>query len=104
MRWQDARKSATTAPLPTSPSQQTPPTPSICGIHAMTDDYDVKMSPLSQRFEQDGKVVNIEIYEDGEGGWPLEVVDEDNNSTMWEDSFDSDDEALAEALAAIEEH
>jgi len=31
-------------------------------------------------------------------------VDEDNNSTMWEDSFDSDDEALAEALAAIEEH
>ncbi|KJS08219.1 MAG: hypothetical protein VR73_06170 [Gammaproteobacteria bacterium BRH_c0] len=70
----------------------------------MTDDYDVKMSPLSQRFEQDGKVVNIEIYEDGEGGWLLEVVDEDNNSTMWEDSFDSDDEALAEALAAIEEH
>lgn len=70
----------------------------------MTDDYDVKMSPLSQRFEEDGKVVNIEIYEDGEGGWLLEVVDKDNNSTMWEDSFDSDEEALAEALAAIAEH
>lgn len=69
----------------------------------MTDDYDVKMSPLSQHFEQDGEFVSIEIYEDGEGGWLLEIVDEGNNSTMWEDAFDSDDEALAEALAAIEE-
>lgn len=68
----------------------------------MSDD-DVKMSPLSQRYEEDGQVVHIEIYEDGEGGWLLEVVDEDNNSTMWEDSFDSDDEALAEALSAIEQ-
>src|SRR5690606_11374530 len=70
----------------------------------MNDDDDVKMSPLSQRFEQDGKVVYIEIYDDGEGGWLLEVVDEDNNSTMWEDAFDSDEDALAEALAAIAEH
>jgi len=68
----------------------------------MSDD-DVKMSPLSQRYEEDGQVVHIEIYEDGEGGWLLEIVDEDNNSTMWEDSFDSDGDALAEALAAIEQ-
>jgi hypothetical protein len=68
----------------------------------MSDD-DVKMSPLSQRYEEDCQVVNIEIYEDGEGGWLLEIVDEDNNSTMWEDSFDSDEEALAEALAAIKQ-
>jgi len=68
----------------------------------MSDD-DVKMSPLSQRYEEDGQVVHIEIYEDGEGGWLLEIVDEDNNSTMWEDSFDSDDDALAEALSAIEQ-
>ena len=70
----------------------------------MNDDDDVKMSPLSQRFEQDGKVVYIEVDDDGEGGWLLEVVDEDNNSTMWEDPFDSDEDALAEALAAIAEH
>ncbi len=61
------------------------------------------MSPLSQRYEEEGIAVHIEIYEDGEGGWLLEIVDEDNNSTMWEDSFDSDEDALAEALAAIEE-
>ena len=66
-------------------------------------DNDVKMSPLSQRHEEDGQVVHIEIYEDGEGGWLLEIVDEDNNSTMWEDSFDSDEDALAEALDAIQQ-
>lgn len=69
----------------------------------MNDDDDVKMSPLSQRFEQDGKAVHIEIYEDGEGGWLLEIVDDDNNSTMWEDAFDSEEDALAEALATISE-
>jgi len=69
----------------------------------MTDDYDAKMSPLSQSFSQGGKTVEIEIYEDEEGGWLLEIVDEGNNSTMWEDSFASDQEALAEALAALEE-
>ena len=70
----------------------------------MNGDDDIRMSPLSQPFEQDGKRITIEIYEDGEDGWLLEIVDEGNNSTMWEDAFDSDDEALAEALAALEEH
>ena len=69
----------------------------------MTDNDNVYMSPLSQEYEENGCVVRIEIFEDGEGGWLLEIVDADNNSSMWEDSFDSDDEALAEALAAIEE-
>lgn len=70
----------------------------------MTDDYDAHMSPLSQTYEEDGKKVSIEIYDDDDGGWLLEIVDEDNHSTMWEGSFDSDDEALAVALAAIEEN
>ena len=62
---------------------------------------DTKLSPLSQPYEEDGLTVDIEIYEDGEGGWLLEIVDEDNNATMWENSFDTDEDALAEALAAI---
>jgi len=70
----------------------------------MTDDYEPKMSPLSQSFSEDGINVRIEIFEDGEGGWLLEIVDAGNNSTMWEDSFDSEEDALAEALAAITEH
>lgn len=69
----------------------------------MHDDYPLKMSPLSQAFEEEGKTVQIEIYDDGEGGWLLEIVDQDNNSTLWEDAFETDADALAEALSAIEE-
>jgi hypothetical protein len=46
--------------------------------------------------------VQVDIYEDGKGGWLLEVVDEFWNSTVWDDSFESDHEALAEAIKTIE--
>jgi hypothetical protein len=41
-------------------------------------------SPLAQSVTRDGKTVRVDIYEDGEGGWLLEVVDEHGNSTAWE--------------------
>jgi hypothetical protein len=68
----------------------------------MNEDNEVKMSPLCQAVTREGKTIQIEIYEDGEGGWVLEVVDEDDNSTLWDDSFDTDVNALSEALATIE--
>jgi uncharacterized protein len=43
-----------------------------------------------------GKTVKVEIYSSGKNDWILEVVDEDNNSTVWDDPFDTDDEALRE--------
>lgn len=69
----------------------------------MATSNDPELSALSQAYSADGQTVQIEIYDDGEGGWILEIVDEDNNSTLWEDSFDSDADALAEALGALEE-
>ena len=51
---------------------------------------------------RDGKTVQIDIYENGEGGWLLEVVDEHWNSVVWDASFSSAREALDEALNAIE--
>jgi uncharacterized protein len=70
----------------------------------MTDDYQVPLqSPLAQSMTRDGKTVQIEIYGDGEGGWLLEVVDEHGNSTVWDDPFQSDRDALDEALKTIEE-
>ena len=60
-------------------------------------------SPLSQYVTRDGLTVRVDIYEDGEGGWILEVVDAYNNSTVWQDPFPSDEEALAEVLRTIEE-
>ena len=66
------------------------------------DDYEVKMSPLSQAVTREGKTVQVDIYEDGEGGWMLEVEDEYWNSTVWEDPFETDEMALQEALETIE--
>ena len=59
-------------------------------------------SPLSQRVARDGIVVEIEIYDDGKGGWLLEVVDEFGTSTVWDGSFATDSAALAEALKTID--
>jgi hypothetical protein len=36
------------------------------------------------------------------GKWILEVVDEGQTSHVWEDRFDTDHEALAEAIRALE--
>ncbi|MCX2834850.1 hypothetical protein [Microbulbifer thermotolerans] len=58
---------------------------------------------MSQTYREGDVTVQIDIYEDGEGGWLLEIVDENNNSTVWEDSFDTEQEALDEALDALRE-
>ena len=69
----------------------------------MSDDYEVKMSPLSQRIVVEGKAIDVEIYEDGDGGWLLEVVDELNNSTVWDDPFSTDLEAMDELQRTLKE-
>ena len=68
----------------------------------MEDNRDPVHSPFSQRFTRDGTTVEIQIYEDGNAGWLLEVVDEFGNSTVWNESFLTDQDALAEALNTID--
>ncbi len=78
---------------------------SIPSGHYMTQEQQTPhLSPLAQSVTRDGKTVQIDIYEDGEGGWLLEVIDEHGNSTVWEASFASDREALDEALSTIDEN
>ncbi|MGB8410944.1 MAG: UPF0149 family protein [Gallionella sp.] len=67
------------------------------------DDRYPKHSPLSQAVTREGTIVQVEIYEDGEGGWLLEVVDEYGNSTVWDEPFQSDKDALDEALRTIDQ-
>ena len=67
------------------------------------DDHYPVHSPLSQSITRDGKTVQVDIYEDGESGWLLEVVDEHGNSTVWDEPFQSDQDALDEALRTIAE-
>jgi len=71
----------------------------------MNDDeeYEIKVSPLSQAVTRDGKTVEVQIYEGDPGKWILEVVDQYDNSTVWDDQFESDQEALAIALETIDE-
>lgn len=69
----------------------------------MEDDFVPKESALSRAYNDGDFTVQIDIYEDGEGGWLLEIVDEHNNSTVWEDAFPTEQEALDEALDALRE-
>ncbi len=69
----------------------------------MTEYPAPKMSPLCQSLTRDGKTVQIDIYEDGENGWLLEVVDEYGNSTCWDDPFSTEQGALDEVLNTIQE-
>jgi hypothetical protein len=67
----------------------------------MNDDPEIKMSPLCQEISSGGEMVRVDIYDDGQGGWLLEVVDEYGNSTVWDDSFPTDIAALTEVKETI---
>ncbi len=69
----------------------------------MSNDPVPKESPLSQAVERDGRSVKVDIYDDGKGGWLLEVVDEFGNSSVWDQSFETELDALDEALKTIRE-
>jgi hypothetical protein len=72
-------------------------------LFVMTENTEKKLSPLCRTIEQDGKIIRVEIYQDVDGNWLLEVYDEFNNSTAWEDAFESDQDALFEIEATVRE-
>ena len=62
----------------------------------------VIISPLSQELSNGNQAVRAEIYKlEGGHRWCLEVVDEYNNSTVWDDTFETDSDALNEAKRII---
>ncbi len=68
----------------------------------MDEEPKLETSPLSQQLSSDGHAVRVEIFRlAGETSWILEVVDEFDNSTVWEDRFDKDSAALTEVKTAI---
>lgn len=75
------------------------------GHHSSTgdDEPDFIESPLSQQVTRHGVTVKVDIYADNTGKWILEVVDADNASHVWEEHFETDQLALAEALRALDE-
>jgi hypothetical protein len=67
------------------------------------EDYKITHSPLCRSVTSNGHTVRIEIYRGPDTDWALEVVDAYNNSTVWDDEFSSDQDALDEALRTIRE-
>lgn len=70
----------------------------------MSEDPKLIVSPLSRQFTEDGITIDVQIYklEDGDG-WSLELVDEENNSTVWEELFSTDEDAWREFEAGVNE-
>jgi uncharacterized protein len=69
----------------------------------VNDDYKLVFSTLSNRITRDGVTVDVQIYRGkDEEGWLLEVVDHLGGSTVWDDRFPTDVQALQEAMATIE--
>ncbi len=67
------------------------------------EEHDFSESPLSQTVTRNGVEVRVEIYGDSKGAWILEVVDAENASHVWDEQFETDQLALAEALHALDE-
>jgi len=70
----------------------------------MEADPEIIYSPYCTKFSKDGQVVEVSIFRlEAETGWILEVVNEQNTSTVWDDPFDTDEEAYAEFLSTVED-
>lgn len=65
---------------------------------------DLIVSHLSRTVVQDNVELEVMIYiAPEEARWTLEVVDPADNATVWDETFVSDDDALNEFMAALEE-
>ena len=69
----------------------------------MYEENDLIDSDLQQSFSKDGRTVEIYIYRMPDTEWTLEIVDEYDNSTVWNETFATDQLALDAALKAIEQ-
>ena len=66
-------------------------------------DPGIVMSPLCREISEDGIRIQVDIYRgEDESEWILEVVDEENASTVWDEPFDTDQEALDAVMKVIE--
>lgn len=68
-----------------------------------TEGMNLVYSPHCQLYVHEGVSLEVQIYRGPEGGWSLEVVNEDDTSTVWNDPFDSDDAAWAEFLRTLDD-
>jgi hypothetical protein len=72
----------------------------------MIDDShpEIESSPLCGDVTRDGITVRVEIYRltGSNEGWCLEVIDQENGSTVWPDLFANDSDAYTEFYRTLE--
>jgi hypothetical protein len=74
------------------------------GVAEMDHEYEIINSPLSQKITRDGTTVEVLIYRgEHEAAWILEVVDHAGGSTVWDETFQTEQAALSEVLRTIDE-
>ena len=68
------------------------------------EDPEVEFSPLCRSVTRDGTTVRVAIYRvpEIEPQWSLEVVDRFEMSTVWDDLFDTDEDAFMAFEDALE--
>ena len=70
----------------------------------MDDEYKIINSPLSQKITRDETTIDVLIYRgEHETAWILEVVDHAGGSTVWDETFQTEQDALNEVLRTIDE-
>jgi hypothetical protein len=68
----------------------------------MEDEHKIITSRLSRKFTRDGVTIEILIYRvESDPAWQLEIVDAEGGSTVWEDLFETEQDALNEAFQTI---
>lgn len=66
-------------------------------------DAELIESPLSQSVTRHGVTVRVEIYRSADSRWILEIIDVENASHVWDEHFETDQQALDEAMRALDE-
>jgi hypothetical protein len=68
------------------------------------EDAQHEHSDFAGEFTDDGVTVLVDIFRPlgSTGGWTLEVIDQDEGLTVWEEPFATDKEAFEEFLATVE--
>ena len=67
------------------------------------DDRVLIQSPLSQTVTRNGVTVEVHIYKGAESDWILEMVDAAGTSHVWDNEFETDQQAFDEAMRALDE-
>ena len=68
----------------------------------MDDEVKIITSSLSRTITRDGTTIEVLIYRgETDVEWILEVADDSGGSTVWEDTFETEQDALNEVVRTI---